>query len=190
MGKIGGIREITQSDGKMSYVKRLIGNLQPGQTDASGKLSLPAIHLNKSLIINPRHLGDEYGTIGKGLEYIVGNPHVNGILANGVPSELVVKADSVAGLENLAEPNQKVVKALLTAQHHRSQMLYRLASNEELQAYDNVTKGVFKGTTLGAIVGAALDGAKYTLYFFGVPEFTKNYAGGWINKGSKILTEL
>lgn len=174
----------------MSYVTRLIGNLKPGIINESGKLSLPDVHIEKSHIKNPTALREEYGNLGKGLEYIVGNQHINEMLSNGVASELIVSPKDVQGLRNLTEAEQKVVKTLLTAQHNRSQMLYRLASNEELQAYDNVTKGVFKGTTLGAIVGVALDGAKYVIYFLGVPEFTKDHIGNWFNKGSKILTEL
>lgn len=147
----------------MSYVTRLIGTIEPGIEDSEGGLVLPDIVITEAHILDPTKLREDYGTLGKGLEHIVLNPHVNQILVQGNASDVVVSADAVSGLNHAPDAERNVVQALLTRQYDRSKMIYRLASNEELQDYDNVTKGVFKGTALGALVGTALNGVQNTL---------------------------
>lgn len=174
----------------MSYVTKLIGNLEPGITDEDGKLTLPSIQITELQIRDPRTLRNYYGTIGRGLEQIIANQHVNRRLLEGKISEFLVDANQVQGLERLAEEERAVVQSLLTRQHYRSRMTYRLASNEEMTDYDGITKGVFGGTLLGVIFGGGLTLAEYAFGVTGVAGATKDRIGEWFNKSLGIATEI
>jgi hypothetical protein len=174
----------------MSYVTKLIGNIEPGIKDDAGKFSLPSIEITRPQIIDPRTLRDEFGTLGRGLEHIIANPLINRRILEGNVSEFLVDANQVQGLGGLAEEERAVVQAVLTAQHNRSKMTYRLASNEEMADYDGITKGVFKGTLLGGILGGVLTGAEYAFGVTGVAGTTRDHIGEWFNKSTGIATEI
>lgn len=154
----------------MSYVTRLIGTIEPGIKDSEEKLVLPDIIINKEHILDSTKLREDYGTLGKGLEHIVSNPEINQILVQGNTSDIIVSVDAISGLDNASDAERNVAQTLLTRQYDRSKMLYRLASNKELQDYDNITKGVFKGTALGAIMGTVLNSVQNTLVLTGVSQ--------------------
>lgn len=174
----------------MSYVTRLIGNIEPGIENPDGKLFLPDISITEAHILDPTKLRDDYGDLGKGLEHIVSNTHLNKILVQGNGSDIIVRADGITGLDNAPEAERNVVQALLTKQYDRSRMLYRLASNKELQDYDDVTKGVFKGTGLGGLVGGSLQGGQYLLVKTGLAALSEDHIGKWFNTLVSVAADV
>lgn len=174
----------------MSYVTKLIGNIEPGRMDGEGNLSVPPLYITEPQIRNPKSLRDEFGTLGRGLEQIISSPHINKRLLGSNTSELLIESDQVQGLDNLLVEEQGVVQELLTWQYRRSGMIYRLASNEEMGDYDGITKGVIGGTLLGGIFGGALTLLQYAAGATGVAGATKDIIGEWFNKSSGIATEI
>lgn len=65
--------------------------------------------------------------------------------------------NGIQGLNNVAEPERKVLEEILARQYSRSQELLRAAKSNELDQYDDVSWGVLKGVALGAAVGGMLD---------------------------------
>lgn len=175
---------------KVPYVRRLIGNLEPGKRNEEGKLWLPQVVVNRAQIEDPERLVEEYGTLGRGLEYILGNANIAPLLLNTDFSEFAIDTKELHGLDRLVENERKVLEDIIIRQHKRNQMLYRLASSDELQDYDNVTKGVIKGTILGATVGAILSGAQYLVGASGVSDYSRRHIGVWLNESIHIATDL
>ena len=173
----------------MSYVTRLIGNIDPGIEDGLGNLVLPEIVIANDNIQDPSTLKRNFGLVGQGLEKIVGNRHLNEILQrNG--DEIKLVDGSIQGLKNISEPEQAVLQYLFSHQLARSHMLYKLASNKELQNYDRVTKGVFQGAGMGTAVGASLNIIQWLLHEGGIPELTEQYLGSWANDVGRVAAGL
>ena len=135
----------------MSYQTKLVG-----QIDVEQGLSIE---------INGRHfssldtLVDDYGWLGKGFKSILENTHINGILSDNGIGSLALDENGIQGLDNVAEPERKILEQILAKQYSRSQKLLTAAKSNELDQYDEVSWGVLKGVVLGAAIGGILDGA-------------------------------
>ena len=77
---------------KMSYSKRLIGNINP----EAEKLQ---IEVGKSHFSNLESLAADYGWVGKGFKVILNKPTIKDSLRHGGVSSLLIGNDSVQGLE-------------------------------------------------------------------------------------------